>query len=126
MNLMPSEENSVLFDNIRSLILATRQKVAQSVNAELTVLYWQIGNHLNQAILANDRAEYGKKVVKTIAHRLTHEFGAGFNEKTLRHCIQFATVLGDFPIVSTLSRQLSWSHFLEVIYFSDAEADCRC
>ncbi|MEO0044769.1 MAG: hypothetical protein RL329_4218 [Bacteroidota bacterium] len=120
MDLTLSEENAALFDCIHSLILTTRQKVAQSVNAELTVLYWQIGNHLNQAILAKDRAGYGKKVVKNIAIRLTQAFGAGFNEKTLRHCIQFATALSDFQIVSTLSRQLSWSHFLEVIYFSDA------
>jgi predicted nuclease of restriction endonuclease-like (RecB) superfamily len=85
----------------------------------LTLLYWQIRAKLKQVTLNNERAGYGKTIIKSIAKQLTQEFGQGFSEKTLRHCIQFADVLPDFQIVSTLSRQLSWSHFREIIYLPD-------
>jgi predicted nuclease of restriction endonuclease-like (RecB) superfamily len=110
---------TILVTDIRSLILEVRQRVAISVNIELTALHWQIGNRLQQEILGNERADYGKMIVKGVAKQLTEEFGSGFSDKTLRHCIRLAEVLPDFPIVSTLSRQLSWSHFLEIMYLPD-------
>lgn len=102
-----------LWTEIRALIIVARQNVAIAVNSEITLLYWQIGEKLRREVLQNERAAYGKTVVKDIAKQLTQEFGEGFSEKVLRHCLRFTEVLPDFPIVSTLSRQLSWSHFLE-------------
>jgi predicted nuclease of restriction endonuclease-like (RecB) superfamily len=47
------------------------------------------------------------------------EFGPGFNEKSLRRMVQFAEVFPEERIVATLSRQLGWSHFVEIIPFKD-------
>ena len=105
-----------LFEQIRGLIHETRQKVAVSVNAELTLLYWNIGKQIKQEILNDTRAEYGKRTVAILSTRLTEEFGAGWGTPQLRHCIKMAEIFPDFQIVYTLCTQFSWSHFR--IFFS--------
>lgn len=65
------------------------------------------------------RAEYGKQIVVILSKQLTDEYGRGWSEKQLRHCIQFATIFHNFQIVSTLWRQLSWSHIKELIYIEN-------
>jgi predicted nuclease of restriction endonuclease-like (RecB) superfamily len=50
---------------------------------------------------------------------LAIEFGDGFSEKSLRRMVQFAERLPDHKIVATLSRQLGWSHFGEIIPLED-------
>jgi predicted nuclease of restriction endonuclease-like (RecB) superfamily len=46
---------------------------------------------------------------------LEEEFGRGFGEKNLRRMVQFAEAFSDPQIVATLSRQLGWSHFKEIL-----------
>jgi hypothetical protein len=50
---------------------------------------------------------------------LTVEFGQGFSEKNLWRMVQFAEVFSKEQIVATLSRQLGWSHFKEIISLDD-------
>lgn len=47
------------------------------------------------------------------------EYGRGFSAKNLHHMIRFAEVFTDESIVSALWRQISWSHFKEIIYLKD-------
>ena len=56
--------NNNLFSEIKQLIEEARQTVAVAVNAATTILYWNIGHRINNEILDNKRAEYGKEVVK--------------------------------------------------------------
>ncbi len=85
----------------------------------MTQLYWNIGKLIKEEILQNSRAEYGKKVISALSSQLTREYGKGWSEKQLRHCLRIAETFNDFQIVSTLSRQLSWSHLKELIYVDD-------
>ena len=109
----PASEN--LLDDLRRLIDETRTAVAATVNVGLTMLYWRIGLRINDEILQGERAEYGKQIVATLTQQLTEEYGTGFSEKNLRRMMQFADVFPDEQIVATLSRQLSWSHFRELL-----------
>ena len=109
-----------LFFEIKNLIETSKNNVAVSVNAEITMLYWNIGKRINDEVLLNNRAEYGKQIVGTLARQLETEFGKGWSEKQLRHCLRFAEVFPDIQIVSTLWRQFSWSHLKEIIYFEDS------
>jgi predicted nuclease of restriction endonuclease-like (RecB) superfamily len=77
-------------------------------------MYWEIGNKINQDILKNQRAEYGKEIVVTLSRQLQDNFGKGFDEKNLRRMMQFANAIEKQKVV-TLSRQLSWSHFLALL-----------
>lgn len=108
-----------LFTELYGLVCEAKQQAAVAVNATLTQLYWQIGQRINQEVLGGQRAEYGKQIVATLARQLTDEFGRGFSEKQLRRMMQFAEVFPDATIVATLWRQLSWSHFKQLISLKD-------
>ncbi len=105
-----------LFCDIRGLIEETRSSVATIVNAGMTMLYWKIGNRIGTEVLREERADYGKEILVTLSKQLIHDYGRGFSVKNIRHMVKFASVFPDARIVSTLSRQLSWSHFKEIIY----------
>jgi len=113
------QTSSQLFGEIRQLIDAARQRAAISVNAELTILYWDIGRHIHEQLLDNERAKYGKQVIRNLADRLTKEFGRGWSEKQLRHCLHAVDIFSDRKIVYALSRQLSWTHIRTLIYVED-------
>ena len=101
---------SDLYGEIRSLIDAARNRVAVSVNAELTMLYWNVGHRINEEVLGNKRAAYGKQVVEELSKRLVGDFGAGWSYRQLMFCTQFAIYFPEIEIVNTLCSQLSWSH----------------
>ena len=113
-------ENKNLVVELKSLIASTKEQVAISVNSSLTLMYWQIGYKINEDILKNSRAEYGNEIVHAVSRQLVEEFGSGFSRANLFHMIKFSQVFDDFEIVSTLSRQLSWSHFKEIMYMDDS------
>ena len=104
-----------LITDLRTLINEARNKVALIVNTEITLLYWHIGKRINEEVLGNQRAEYGKQIVSTLSTQLTKEYGRGFELRNLRRMMQFAELFPDFQIVATASRQLSWSHFIELL-----------
>ena len=104
-----------LLADVQSMIEQTRTGVAQTVNAGMTSLYWRIGKRIQSEILQGQRADYGKGIVATLSRQLVSRFGTGFSEKNLRRMMQFAEVFPDREIVATLSRQLSWSHFSELL-----------
>ena len=104
-----------LITDFRTLINEARNKVALIVNTEITLLYWHIGKRINEEVLGNQRAEYGKQIVSTLSTQLTKEYGRGFELRNLRRMMQFAELFPDFQIVAPLARQLSWSHFIELL-----------
>lgn len=120
--IVKSESNEQqLFTELAVLIEQSKKQVVAQVNSILTLTYWQVGKKINEHILQNKRAEYGKQIVTPVATQLVEKYGRGFNEKNLRRMMQFADVFPDFEIVVTLSRQLSWSHFVELIPIKNQE-----
>jgi len=111
-----------LFNELSFLIEQSKQKVAVVANSTLTLLFWQVGKRINEEILNNERAEYGKAIVSTLSTQLENKYGGNFHEKNVRRMMQFAEQFADFEIVVTLSRQLSWSHFLNLIPLKNHEA----
>lgn len=116
---MSLQENHHLVSDLKNLILETKNQVAVQVNSAMTMMYWQIGNKINSEVLREQRAEYGKQIIKNVALELTQEFGNSFSEKNLRRMMQVALKFEDFQNVVTLVRQLSWSHFLYLIPIED-------
>jgi hypothetical protein len=86
------------------------------------MLFWHIGNRINQIILQNKRADYGKQIVVTLSRQLAEKHGRNFEEKNLRRMLQFAEQFSNEQIVVTLSRQLSWSHILVLLPLKNIEA----
>jgi predicted nuclease of restriction endonuclease-like (RecB) superfamily len=116
-NLEPA--NPQLLGDIRRLIETGRAELATTVNSALTLLYWRIGQRIRTEVLKGERADYGERIVSTLAAQLEADYGRGFSAKNLRHMLRFAEAYPDREIVSTLSRQLAWSHFLQLIYLKD-------
>ena len=113
--LVPAPADS-LHAELRALIASSRQRLAGAVNAELTRLYWSVGERLRTAVMGGaDRAKYGDQLIQRVGDQLAQEFGRGFEAKNLRRMVQFAQTFPLPEIVATLSRQLSWSHFVNLL-----------
>ncbi len=114
-------ENSTLklFSDIRQMIATARHKVAVKVNREIILLYWNIGNRIRKDILSESRAQYGKQIVKKLAEKLTIEYGRGWSENQLRHCLRTAEVFSEEQILSAVQRELSWTHIKTLSYINN-------
>lgn len=111
----PQVNETALLVDLRSLILSARQRISVVANSTTTLLYWHLGQRLLKENLQNQRAAYGKQILATVSRELTAEFGRGFSYATVNRAIQFSQCFPDPEIVSTLSTQLSWSHFMELL-----------
>jgi hypothetical protein len=85
----------------------------------MVALYWQIGKCIREDVLHEQRAEYGEQIVQTLSGQLTAEFGRGFSRQNLFRMLRFAEVFPDEQIVSSLMRQLSWTHVIYIIPLDD-------
>jgi hypothetical protein len=88
------------------MIEEARKNVAVTVNSAFTLLYWKIGYRINNEILQDNRAEYGKQILATLSQQLVLEYESYFSEKNIRRMAQFAEVYPDEKIVVSLIRQL--------------------
>ncbi len=115
-----SSEHQSLIKDLRQIIEQARGRVASTANYELTMMYWHIGERINREVLSNQRAEYGKQIVASVARQLQEEYGKkGFEERTIRRMMKFAQMFPDIQIVSPLVSKLSWTHFLIVMPLKD-------
>jgi predicted nuclease of restriction endonuclease-like (RecB) superfamily len=108
-----------LFTNIFQLIEDSKNNVAIAVNAELTMLYWNIGKLIKDEILKNERAGYGKRIVETLSRELMAQYGKGWSERHLHSCMKLYDIFSDPQIVHTLCAELSWSHIRIIMGIND-------
>lgn len=108
-----------LYDGIAEIISAARARVAVTVNAEVVLLNWRVGDFINRFILDGNRASYGGQIIDTLANQLTTEFGSGWSAKQIRHCLRLAETFSETQIVSAVQRQLSWTHLKTLAYEND-------
>ena len=113
---------NALHAELRALIASSRQRLAGAVNAELTRLYWNVGQRLRTEVLGEGRASYGAQLLDQLGQQLTQEFGRGFESRNLRRMVKFAESFPDAAIVSTLSTQLSWSHMVTIVALKTPQA----
>ncbi len=112
-NLINNEnEINIIFDNIKELVVNSRNKVYSAVNTEMLGLYWNIGKLIISKQQNNERTSYGDAVLEKLSKKLTDEFGKGFSKRNLERMRKFYIC---FPIATTVSSQLSWSHYVEII-----------
>ncbi|MFZ2392677.1 DUF1016 N-terminal domain-containing protein, partial [Rhodoferax sp.] len=113
---------NALHAELRALIASSRQRLAGAVNAELTRLYWSVGQRLRAEVVGDTRAEYGAKLLDQLGQQLANEFGRGFESRNLRRMVKFAEAFPDAAIVSTLSAKLSWSHMVAIVALKNSQA----
>lgn len=110
---------SYLAEEIRLLINESRTQVSRKVNSALIHLNWQIGQRVEKEILSSGRGAYGKNIIEELSRTLSKDF-PNMNARNLWRMVQFYKVFSDLQILSTLSTELSWSHFVELISIEEA------
>lgn len=107
--------DKLLLNELRNLIESTKESIVYAANSELVLLHWKIGERLQNEIIKNTRADYGEMIVSTLSGQLQVEFGNGFSRSSLFKMIQFYKAYPEVETISILSRQLNWSHFVELL-----------
>ena len=120
INELVNSDNEInsIFDSIKNLVINSRNKVYHTVNTEMLNLYWNIGKIIMEIQQGDERASYGDAVLDKLSQKLTNEFGKGFSKRNLERMRKFYIF---FPIATTVSSQLSWSHYLELIKIDDEQ-----
>ena len=113
-------ENRPLYSKIAELLHAARQNIARSVNHTMVYTYYEIGRMIvEDEQQGREKAEYGKRVLEDLSHKLTQNFGKGFSAVNLRQMRAFYMT---YSIQQTTSAELttprfklSWSHYLKLM-----------
>ena len=108
MEIEIQQDLQMLYGSIAELIKQAKTKVAITANTELTMLYWNVGKSIHQFVLQGNRAAYGKQIIINLSEMLTLNFGNGWGDKQLRHCIKAAESISEEQIVYAVRRQLRY------------------
>jgi len=106
---------SKLYDDISHLIEITQQRTLRAINQAGVMLYWHIGHRVNHEILHCARAEYGAKIIKSLADKLQLKYGLGFGHRVIHRCSQFERLFPDEKIILSLCKHLKWTHFVALL-----------
>lgn len=94
-----------------------KAKAAIAVNTELLDANWQTGQYIVEFEQGgNTKAKYGDKLITNLAKDLTRLKGKGFSRSNLIYMRKLYLV---FPKSETLSHQLTWSHYFELLKCDD-------
>lgn len=104
--------NEKMVNEIGIIIKEARNNVARKVNNELLNAYWNIGRVIVEDELKKERGEYGKKQLIYLSRALTKKFGKGFSRQNIQ---RMKILYEKYPICSTLSSKLNWSHYVELL-----------
>jgi predicted nuclease of restriction endonuclease-like (RecB) superfamily len=101
------------FKDIIHLIKQSRTNAIRVANAELINLYWNIGEYISIKL---EKSEWGDSVVKELAKYIQQNEPEikGFSDKNIWRMKQFFETYRNFPKLSTLLREISWSHNLAI------------
>lgn len=112
-DLISNNEYRSLKKEIGELLARGREQAARAVNTILVETYWHIGRHIVEFEQSGkEKAEYGTELLERLSKDLTLEFGKGFSRSNLVYIRKFYL---SFPKSETLSHQLSWSHYFEIL-----------
>lgn len=119
-NTIVSGNNNELYEQIRNILLTSRQKAYSAVNEAMVQAYWLIGKTIvEDEQNGHNRAEYGKETLQFLSAKLTQEFGKGFSVRTLQQLKKFYIV---YPNTNALRSQLNWTHYRNLIKVKSDEA----
>lgn len=117
-----NKNTNKLFQELSEIIERGKKKLTSQINSTITMVYWYVGKRINDEVLKNERAEYGKQILTTLSSKLVERFGRSFTERNIRRMIEFSIEFEDEKIVAEMSQKLSWSHFVELSKVKNQEA----
>jgi predicted nuclease of restriction endonuclease-like (RecB) superfamily len=115
-------DEAALFERVAAIIENRKNRAGALANREVTLMYWEVGRYVGSVLLDGERAVYGKRIVATLSQQLTERYGNSFERTKITRMIKFAKLFPEIEIVATLSQQLSWSHFQDILPLKTDEA----
>ena len=114
---------STIVDDIKNIINNGRSAAYAAVNSTMITTYWNIGRRIvEEEQNGNQRAEYGRELIKMLAKELTYEYGSGYSERYLAYFRKFYITIPDLKILQTCLQNLKWSHILTTLRVDDETA----
>ncbi len=101
-----------IYQDIRSKIINAKEKMFKHIDTTMTEVYWYVGKITYELSENSTKASYGEKIIEALSTKLANEFGSGFSPVSIRRMRRFYEM---YPIWSTVSTELSWAHFQELI-----------
>jgi len=112
--------NDQLLQRIREILENARHKVYRTTNTEMRRAYWNVGREIvEEEQKGQDRAKYGKRLIKDLSIRLSKEYGRGFTETNLKYMRQFYQT---FENRHALRDELSWTHYRLLLKVENEDA----
>ena len=112
-------ENEQLFNDVCGIIDNTKRNIATYLNSEICMTNWYVGKRIKEDVLQNQRAEYGKQIIKKLAVSLTEKYGSGWGVEKLKHCVRSAYLFTEDEIRYAVSIQLTWTHLRSLMGVKD-------
>ena len=119
INVLPNQAEETLYSDVCQIIDGTRGRIATYLNTEVCMTNWYIGKRIKEDVLFNQRAEYGKQVVKNLSLRLTERYGSGWSVYKLQHCVRSAYTFSEEEIMYATRTQLNWTHLRTLMGIKD-------
>ena len=126
-NIIKAQNNQVLptqlVDDVKLIVERGLRDAYRSVNSISILTFWNVGKRIvEEEQHGENRAEYGKQVLKSLAEVLVPLFGSSYNERNLYSMRQFFLCFRDLEILNTRVQNLSWSHYRMLLRVPDENA----
>ena len=120
LEILQQPESAVLFNDVCLIIDQARRHVATYVNVEACLMNWHVGKRIKEDVLYNQRAEYGKQILKNLSVKLTERYGTGWGTEKLKHCVRSAYLFSEDDIMYAARTQLTWTHLRSLMSLKDS------
>lgn len=109
----------IILQDIKIIITQAREQAVRSVDFQRVLMYWHIGKRIFvEEQGKQERAEYGRYLIRELAKQLEPEYGSGFSTRQLERCRQFYRL---FPIASALRTELNWTQYKLLLPIQDED-----
>ena len=120
LQILQQPESAVLFNDVCLITDQARRHVATYVNVEACLMNWHVGKRIKEDVLYNQRAEYGKQILKNLSVKLTERYGTGWGTEKLKHCVRSAYLFSEDDIMYAARTQLTWTHLRSLMSLKDS------
>ena len=114
-----------LVERIEQLITEAKKRTISAVNTAMVYTYYEIGRMIvDDEQQGEERAKYGKAVLKELSIRLTNKFGKGFSVENLdrmRYFYKTYSKTNSSTVLTNSYFTLSWSHYLKLMRIDNPE-----
>ena len=93
--------SSSLYTGVANIIDHARQEVVVYVNKHANMMFWHIGQYINDDLGYKQYSSYGNKILATLSQKLTERYGKGYTYSALTRMMKVAKCYSDEAMFAT-------------------------